>query len=149
MNEIKDIVERSREMLEATLACDEHKVAEILEYTHDQEIPFLQYNDENSLSCVITLCYLYAREDFIITREEKSGKGYCDYLFVPKTHDAPAIILELKCNKSAEDALQQIKGKNYIQKVMDYSEVLLVGINYDKKTKEHSCLIEKVNTKNN
>ena len=75
MGEIKEIAERSREMLEATLAGDEKKVAAILEETHDREIPFLQYNDENALSCVITLCYLYARKDYEISREEKVGKG--------------------------------------------------------------------------
>ena len=51
---------------------------------HDREIPFLKYNDENALSCVVTLCYLYARKDYRIEREEKSGKGFCDYLFYPK-----------------------------------------------------------------
>ena len=71
-------------MLEATLECNESQVAQLLEKVHDAEIPFLTYNDENSLSCVITLCYLYARKSYNILREEKSGKGYCDYLFLPK-----------------------------------------------------------------
>lgn len=67
--------------MDATLACDEKKVAEILEEAHDRELPFLQYGDENSLSCVITLCYLYARKEYRMEREKKSGKGYCDYFF--------------------------------------------------------------------
>lgn len=74
MGEIKHIVDCSREMLEATLACDEAKVAEILENVHDRGIPFLQYNNENALSCVITLCYLAARDEYQIEREAKSGK---------------------------------------------------------------------------
>ena len=62
MGGVKEVVDRSREMLEATLRCDEEKVASIMEYVHDQEIPFLQYGDENSLSCVITLCIFICRK---------------------------------------------------------------------------------------
>ena len=95
MGEIKEIVDSSRQMVEATLAEDSDKVAGMLEHVHDREIPFLQYNDENALSCVITLCYLYARKDFIVEREAKSGKGYCDYLFLPKRSGNPEVIREL------------------------------------------------------
>ncbi|MBU3878071.1 AAA family ATPase [Faecalicatena sp. AGMB00832] len=146
MGEVKKIVNGSREMLEATLACDEIRVASMLEEVHDREIPFLEYHDENALSCVITLCYLYARKDYEIEREAKSGKGYCDYLFRPKKAGIPAIILELKVGKSCEDAIAQIKEKNYIQKVKECREILLVGINYD-KNKHHECRIEKIVTK--
>lgn len=142
MGEVKEIVDSSKMMLEATLAMDEKKVAQILEAVHEREIPFLQYHDENALSCVITLCYLYARKDYRIEREEKSGKGYCDYLFHPKKSGMPAVILELKTGGSAKDAVEQIKEKNYIQKAAE-SPVLLVGIAYDKKKKVHSCIIEK------
>lgn len=142
MGEIKQITECSKEMLNATLSCDEQKVAEILERVHDREIPFLEYNDENSLSCVITLCYLYARKDYWIEREAKSGKGYCDYLFLPKKKGMPAVILELKTDDTAEHAVRQIREKNYVQKVEACDTVLFVGISYDKKTKTHHCRIE-------
>lgn len=141
MGEVKNIVDRSKEMLMATLACEEEKVAAILEEVHDREIPFLQYNDENSLSLVITLCYLYARKDYTIEREAKSGKGYCDYLFLPKKPGKPAIILELKMYGSCEEAIKQIKEKNYIDRASKSREVLLVGINYN-KNKHHECKIE-------
>lgn len=142
MGEVKEIVDRSREMLQATIEEDEKTVAEILEEVHDREIPFLNYNDENALSCVITLCYLYARKDYEIEREAKSGKGYCDYLFRPKKKGLPVIILELKIGKSCEEAIAQIRERNYVQKVKDWPEILLVGINYDEK-KRHQCRIER------
>ena len=72
-----------------------------------------------------------------------SGKGFCDYLFIPQKKQTPAIIIELKYGYSAEFAIQQIKDKNYMQKVDNYNEILLVGISYD-KTKHHSCLIERI-----
>lgn len=143
MGGVKEIVESSKEMLRATLACDEERVAQILEQIHDREIPFLEYNDENALSCVVTLSYLYARNDYQIEREEKSGKGYCDYIFYPKKSGKPAIILELKADSSAEEAVRQIKSRNYIQRAEKYKEVLLVGISYKKRDKMHTCVIEK------
>ena len=130
-------------MQEATLAGNELKVAEILEKIHDREIPFLTYRDENSLSCVITLCYLKARDDYDIEREDTSGKGYVDFLFTPKKKRYPPIILELKYGHSSEEAISQIKRKNYIQKVDRFSECILVGISYDKE-KHHQCKIEKI-----
>jgi hypothetical protein len=142
MGELKKITDRSKEMLNATLNCDSKRIAEILEEVHDSEIPFIQYNDENSLSCVVTLCYLYAREFYYIKREFASGKGYCDYIFFPKKTDVPAIILELKAFHSAENALSQIKNKNYMKEAENYKEIILVGINYDKE-KHHTCSIEK------
>ncbi len=143
MGEVREIVERSKEILLATQSCDGQKVASILEEVHDREIPFLQYHDENSLSCVITLCYLYARKDYRIEREEKSGKGYCDYLFYPRKQELPAIILELKINQTPEHAIEQILQKHYVQKVADCREVLLVGISYDRNHKRHFCRIER------
>lgn len=142
MGEVKEIVDSSRQMMEATLAEDEERVADILESVHDREIPFLKYSDENSLSCVITLCYLYARKDYRIERELKCGKGYCDYIFLPRKKGKPAIILELKVGGTPEEAIAQIKSRKYSMRVEDCSEVLLVGISYDMK-KKHMCRIER------
>ena len=144
MGSVREIVLRSREMLDATREENGEKVAQILEDVHDREIPFLQYNDENALSCVITLCYLAARDDYEVIREAKSGKGYCDYLFRPLRPSHPAIILELKVDGSCEQALAQIREKNYMQEVEDCKEILLVGINYDSRSKHHECQIEKI-----
>ena len=145
MGEVKQIVEQSREMLKATLEMNAERVARILEEVHDREIPFLQYNDENSLSCVITLCYLSARTDYYVEREAKSGKGYCDYLFLPKKNRKPAIILELKVDDSCENALKQVKEKGYLKKAQERVEkVIIVGVNYDKKKKRHECVIEQI-----
>ena len=41
-------------------------------------------------------------------------------------------------------AISQIKARNYPQAVADYTgEILLVGINYDKDSKQHECQIER------
>lgn len=77
-------------------------------------------------------------------REAKSGKGYCDFVFLPKKHGKPAIILELKVDDTADHAIRQIKQKNYLQRAEEYGEILLVGISYSRKEKRHACVIEKI-----
>ena len=80
-------------------------------------------------------------------RELPTGRGFADFVFVPKPeyrNDYPALIVELKWNQNARTALQQIREKDYPASILDYTgEILLVGINYDRDSKQHQCLIEK------
>ena len=140
-------VQTSRELLEALWQMDSEKVAKGIEQAH-KEVSILTYNDENSLSCTINLAFYFAREYYTVIREFPGGKGFADICFIPrKIHmDKPAAVIELKWNKSAEGAIQQIKDKQYIEALKDYhGNLLLAGIDYDKKTKQHSCIIEKWN----
>jgi len=139
-------IRQSDTLLNATLNGDEKKVAEIIEQVHQDNTSILQYNDENSLSCVLSLAYYSAQKSHTITREAPAGKGYADLVFTPRrTSNLPAFIVELKCDHSAEEAIEQIKKKDYTDCLKDYSgEIILVGINYDKKSKEHICKIERV-----
>ena len=101
-------------------------------------------NDENSLGCAIALAYYSARKDYRIIREMPGGYGYADIVFLPKKYsDKPAMIIELKYDHTAEGAVAQIQEKQYMNVLEEYSgNVLLVGINYNKKLKCHSCVIE-------
>ncbi len=120
-------------------------VAKALEYIHQDETSILSYNNEESLSCAISIAYYYAKNDYIIHRELASGKGFADLVMIPRRNvDKPAMIVELKYDKDADSAISQIHRKEYQSKVMDYTDnLLLVGINYDKNTKTHSCIIER------
>ncbi len=138
----------SMELLNATLDMDEKSVAEYIERIHQDYASVIKYNDENSLSSVLTIAYLGAiKYYFKPIRELPTGRGFADFVFVPKKEyasDYPALIVELKWNKSAYTALQQIKDRNYPHSLTEYSgNIILVGINYDKKTKVHQCMIEK------
>ena len=141
---VMESLEDSRKLLEALWAMDESAVATGIEKAHD-EISILQYNDENSLSCTINLAFYFAREYYTIVREMPTGKGFADICMIPrKEHlDKPAAVIELKWDKSTVGALEQIKEKNYGSALKDYQgKLLLVGINYNKKTKKHECVIE-------
>lgn len=66
-------------------------------------------------------------------------------VFIPRKRfvDKPALVVELKWNKSAVGAIEQIKTKGYVKGLEEYyGKLLMVGINYEKKTQEHQCRIE-------
>lgn len=143
---VADSLDASRKLLEALWAMDADVVAAGVEKAHE-EISILQYNDESSLSCTIQLAFYYAREYYTIVRELPTGKGIADVCMIPrKWHlDKPAIVIELKWDKSAVGALEQIKEKHYGNILEDYQgNLLLVGINYNKTTKKHECVIENI-----
>jgi len=108
-----------------------------------QEVSLLQYNDENALSYVVGLAFYTAREHCEIYRELPSGKGYADLVMEPKwgREQKPALIVELKWDKRASGAIAQIKEKWCMDELKGSREVLLVGIYYDKASKEHECSI--------
>ena len=137
-------LETSERLLQATLSGDEETVAELIEQAHQANASILKYNDENALSCVISLAYYSAQKNYTLHREMPAGKGFADIVFEPNRNcDLPALIVELKWGHSAEEAVEQIKQKDYLDCLKNYSgEVLLVGVNYDKE-KRHTCRIER------
>ena len=138
-------INQSEALLKATLRGDSDHVTRTLRAMHSDETSAFSYNDENSLACVLSIAYYYARNDYHIHREYPIGEGYADLVLIPRKNvSSPALVIELKYDKSTQAAISQIKARNYPQAVADYTgDILLVGINYDKKTKQHECRIEK------
>ena len=137
-------LEQSKQLLKDTLAGDSDAVARAIEAVHDENTSILSYNNENSLACVLSLAYYYAKNDYIVHRELPTGKGFADIVLIPRKHvDSPAIVVKLKFNQDADAAIAQIKRKQYPAKVAQYADrLLLVGISYNKQTKTHDCQIE-------
>ena len=124
------------------------EVAAQIEKIHNEYVSVIQYHNENSLSSVLAIAYLSAMQYYFKPiRELPTGRGFADFVFLPKPeykNDYPALIVELKWNQKVQTAMTQIKDKNYPSSISNYTgEILLVGINYDKNSKEHQCLIEK------
>ena len=144
-----DALQASEELLQATLDGDEQAVALGVDAAHDEHTSILSYNNENSLACVLSIAYYYARNDYVMHRELATGKGFANIVLIPRKNvDSPAIVLELKCDKGANSAIDQIHRKNYPAKVAEYADrLLLVGINYDRETKQHTCHIESYSDK--
>jgi len=140
--------QESRKLLAATLSMDEKQVAAEIDKIHSEYSSAIRYNDENSLSSTITIAYLGAMQYYFKpVRELPTGRGFADFVFIPKPEyksTYPALVVELKWNQDTTTALQQIEDKKYPESILDYTgEILLVGINYDKTSKEHQCRIEK------
>ena len=146
-DEFIEFERKSRDLLNATLDMDSPAVAENIEKIHMDYTSMIQYNDDNSLSSVLTIAYLSAMKYYFKPiRELPTGRGFADFVFVPKheyVNIYPALLVELKWNQSAETAIAQIKERKYPSALESYTgKILLVGINYDVKTKEHQCRIE-------
>ena len=146
-NEFFAFQRQSESLLEATLDMNVNAVADYIERMHMEYVSTLQYNNENSLSSVITIAYLSAMKYYFKpVRELPTGRGFADFVFIPKPqykNDYPALVIELKWNKTVQTALDQIKEKNYPESISQYTgNILLVAVNYDKKTKQHECMIE-------
>lgn len=146
--EVMRVLKASEKLLEDTLRGDADSVAAMLDNAHTEVASVLTYNDENSLGCAIGLAYYSARKDYRLIREFPTGKGFADVVFLPLPHtNKPALVVELKYDRTVTAAIQQIKNRHYTQALENYSgEILLVGINYDKDEpdKPHSCVIEKI-----
>ena len=142
--EVSKALKSSADTLQAIWQGREEQVAEGIRQAHF-ETSHLQYNDENALSYTISLALYAARNFYTVHRELSGGKGFADLVYVPRKRfmDKPALVVELKWDKNAEGAIQQIKEKEYCCSLEEYKgNLLLVGINYDKKTQVHTCKIE-------
>lgn len=143
--ELAGMIRKSDDLLKATWNQDETAVARGLDEIHMENVSVLSYNNENSLSCVISLAYFSARRDYTLVREMPGGKGFADIVFLPrKKSDKLPMIVELKWDSSARGAIRQIKERQYVKALGDdWREILLVGISYEKSRKIHQCQIEK------
>ena len=139
---IIQLVNDSKQLLEATLNKDEEAVAAALTEAHIRATNPLTYNNEASFQSAIGLAYFYANLKYTVIKELPTGKGYADLALIPYVPNIPAMIIELKNKKSAESAIRQIKEKKYDDLLEHYrGDLLFVGINYDPDTKEHQCKI--------
>ena len=144
--EVSKGLKNSADTLQAIWENRPLQVAEGIRQAHF-ETSHIQYNDENALSYTVSLALYAARNFYTVHREFPGGKGFADLVFIPrkKFSEKPALVVELKWDKTARGAITQIKEKEYCRSLEEYhGNLLLVGINYDRKTREHICCIEEM-----
>ena len=142
--EVSKALKESADILQAIWQGRTKQVAEGIRQAHF-ETSHIQYNDENALSYTISLALYAARNFYTVHRELAGGKGFADLVFIPrkKFQEKPALVVELEWDKMVEGAINQIKKKEYCQSLEEYKgNILLVGVNYNKKTKVHECMIK-------
>ena len=139
------LIKRSRKLLKDTLSGNEDAVAAALDEIRSEQYAPQYYNNEQSLRAVIKYAYLSAVGQYVKIEEMPSGKGLADVVLLPAPYSGlPALVIELKWNRSAESAIEQIKDKKYTAVLKPFAgNILLVGIDYDEKTGKHRCRIER------
>lgn len=152
MGNVYKLARESGRMLAATKAGDTKTMIEVLEYAHNTHSPIQVYSNEAELASLIRWVYLKALDFYRIEREDKAGVGYVDFIFYPYVKSDDAIIIKLKVNHTAEEAIQQIKDRQYVlrfegkfgEKPEYTGRILAVGIAYDKddEKKRHECKVE-------
>ena len=138
------IIKASKDLLSSTLKGDEEAVAKALDESHIHVTSNRSYNNEDALQSAIYLAYIYALNKYTVIKEMTTGKGFAVVVFIPFVPDLPAMVIELKHNKCAESAIDQIRGRKYYESLSGYKgNLLFVGVNYDEKDKTHECRIER------
>ena len=142
-----ETIKRSDNLLKAIMELDGTMVAGVIQEIHNSSaVSLLDYNDEESLTyCVMTGLLWSTLDDYSCHREDQAGKGRVDLVYEPITGKLPLILIEFKYDGSAEEAIAQIKTQEYFKRYTgQYRNIIIVGINYSTKTKDHQCLIEKL-----
>lgn len=141
-------VQESDKLIQDVVYMRSDEVAKAIEKVHREEFEPRHYNNEQSLRSVIKLAFFAYKDKYTQLEELASGEGYVDIVYLPKKYvDMPILVIELKWNKTAETALDQIRTRHYPDVLKDRDEqILLVGISYDKDDpeKKHSCVIEEL-----
>ncbi len=141
------LVQNSEKLLQDTLNGNETEVVNAIVRVRNTNYAPMFYNNEQALRYVIKFAYIICIDYYLKVEELPTGHGIADVVFIPKRDTSlPAMIVELKWNETADSAIQQIKEKRYPTILEGYvGEMVLVGINYNEKSKKHSCKIEKIN----
>ena len=152
LGNVYKLTKESGRMLAATKAGDTKTMTELMEYAHNTHSPLQTYSNEAELASIIRWVYLKALDSYRIEREDKAGTGFVDFIFYPFIKNDDCIIIELKVNHTAEDAIQQIKDRQYALRFEgkfgenpEYTgRILAVGIAYNKddENKRHECKVE-------
>lgn len=142
----------SEDVLWATKRLQAKPVEDAVKLVHDKEISLFKYNDEDAYAAIVNLTYIAARDFYEVTRENKGGTGYADFLFRPKRKDDDIIVIEMKVDDTPQNAIEQIKSREYFKALLpsfgetrEYTgRIILVGIAYNRKdpAKNHHCAFE-------
>ena len=141
-------LKESEQFLKDIIAGNENAVAANIQNVHMRESAPLWYNNEQALRAIVKLAFFTYRDHYIKLEELPGGTGYADLAYIPKRMDpSPALIIELKAGGTPQEAMEQIRSRNYPASVDGLGAgVVLVAVTYDKddKTKPHHCRIERL-----
>lgn len=142
---VGQLLKESEDLLQATIEGDTAEVAAGLGRAHSVVATSKGYNNENAFQAAISYAYYYAQNAYTLFKELPTGKGFADVAFLPKYPSLgyPAFVMELKVDQAADTAMKQIEERKYGADMLHYrGNMKLVAVNYDAKTKTHTCEIK-------
>lgn len=141
--EIYNPISNSMSLYEETLKGNTEFINKSLDKNHKELAGPFNKNKEDVLGIIVEISYYNVQKYYMMKKEDTSALGRSDISFIPKDGSHIPFIVELKVNSSPEEAISQIKEKEYFNSLGDYKgEVLLLGINYNSKTLKHSSKVE-------
>jgi len=123
---IATLVERIQELMRHFP--DLEKITENTITEHLKEGKQLVHASEDVIHGIMTYIILQVRTASILASEMYLGKRRADLVLIDNSNKKAAII-ELKYNKTAEEAVDQIKDREYFTILKKKFEVFLIGIN--------------------
>ncbi len=141
--EIYNPIANSQKLYDETMRLNSDFVSQTIERNHKELASAFNKNKEDVLGIISLISYNYARRYYDVKKEDVSILGRCDLIFIPKDNVHTPFIIELKADDTVNNAIKQIKEKEYINSLGNYhGKVLLIGIAYNSKTLKHECQIE-------
>ena len=141
-----ELVRRSEQLFADTLTGNEEAVANAIQAVRDSNYAPMYYNDEQAFRYAVKFAYIVCEDRYTKIEELPTGRCVADIVYLPNPGERLlALLIELKWNKGDDAAIGRIKEKHYPAVLQHYNgSLILIGINYDEKTKVHSCKIETV-----
>jgi hypothetical protein len=141
--EIYNPISGSRKLYEETLKGNTEFINATLDKNHKELAGPFNKNKEDVLGIIVEISYYNAQKYYVMKKEETSTLGRSDISFIPKDSTHIPFIIELKADSSPEDAISQIREKEYFSSLAGYKgKVLLLGISYDSRKLKHSSKVE-------
>lgn len=136
-------IAESKRLLEETLKGNTDYINAAFDENHKRLATIINKNMEGTLATITRISYYYALENYFVLYEPSCVTGRADAVFIPKREGFLPIVVELKADKSPDEAITQMKEKDYASILEGYhGKVMLLGIAYDSKTLKHSSKIE-------
>ncbi len=141
--EIYNPINNSMKLYKETLNGNADFINETLDKNHADLASQFNKNKEDVLGMIVHISYYSMTQWYDFHKESTSLKGRSDIAILPKDNTHIPFIVELKVDSTPEDAISQIKEKEYFSSLGSYKgKVLLLGISYDSKTMRYSSKVE-------
>ncbi len=143
--EIYNPINNSMKLYEETLKGNIDFINETLDKNHADLASQFNKNKEDVLGMIVHISYYSMTQWYDFHKESTSLKGRSDIAILPKDNTHIPFIVEFKVDSTPEDAISQIKEKEYFSSLGSYKgKVLLLGISYDSKTMKHASKVEMI-----